>query len=59
MDVAKELGSIERGDQVASGTILARGPQQPVNIVLPGKPESVGLDPDFWVLSEKTSTRKL
>lgn len=46
-------------NQWASGTILAHGPQQPINIMLPRKPESVELDPDFWVLSEKTSTKKL
>jgi hypothetical protein len=46
------------GDKVARGTVLARGPQQPISITLPMRPESVELDPDFWVLSEKTSTRK-
>ena len=46
------------GNQVARGTILASGPQQPVSIALPKKPESVELDPDRWVLSEKTSTQK-
>jgi hypothetical protein len=45
-------------NQFASGTILARGPQQPVSIELFNKPQSVELDPGLWVLSEKTSTRK-
>jgi hypothetical protein len=46
------------GNQVARGTILANGPQQPVTIRLPQKPESVELDPEHWVLSEKTTTKK-
>lgn len=46
------------GDKVARGTVLARGPQQPVNIVLPVRPESVELDPEMWILSDKTSTKK-
>ncbi len=45
-------------NRIARGTILAMGPQQPVNITLPQKPESVELDPELWVLSEKTSTRR-
>jgi hypothetical protein len=46
------------GDRVARGTVLAQGPQQPINITLPMRPESVELDPEMWVLSEKTSTKK-
>jgi len=46
------------GDKVANGTVLANGPQQPFSITLPMQPESVELDPDMWVLSEKTSTKK-
>jgi len=46
------------GNQAARGTVLANGAQQPVSIRLPQKPESVELDPDHWVLSDKTSTRK-
>lgn len=46
------------GNQMARGSVFALGPQQPVNISLPRVPESVELDPDHWVLSEKTSTRK-
>lgn len=46
------------GNQVARGTVLANGAQQPVSIPLPQKPESVELDPDHWILSDKTSTRK-
>jgi hypothetical protein len=46
------------GNQIARGSVFALGAQQPVSISLPRKPESVELDPDHWVLSEKTSTRK-
>jgi len=46
------------GGRVARGTILARGPQSPVNIMVPARPESVELDPDMWVLSDKTTTKK-
>lgn len=46
------------GDKTARGTVLAKGPQQPISIALPMRPESVELDPDLWVLSEKTSTKK-
>lgn len=46
------------GNKIARGTILAAGPRQPVNIALPQKPKSVELDPELWVLSEKTSTKK-
>jgi len=46
------------GDKVARGTVLAKGPQQPVSVSLPMRPDSVELDPDFWVLTEKTSTKK-
>lgn len=46
------------GNQTARGTVMAAGPQQPVSITLPMRPESVELDPDMWVLSEKTTTKK-
>jgi aminopeptidase N len=46
------------GNQIARGTILALGPQQSVNIPLPAVPQSVELDPELWVLSEKTATKK-
>ena len=46
------------GNQVARIPILALGAQRAVDIRLPRKPESVELDPDRWVLSDKTSTKK-
>jgi hypothetical protein len=38
--------------------VLAPGPQTPVNIKLPKSPEKVELDPELWVLSDKTSAVK-
>jgi hypothetical protein len=46
------------GGLLVRTTILAIGAQRSVNIHLPRKPESVELDPDRWVLSDKTSTKK-
>jgi hypothetical protein len=46
------------GNQTARGTVMATGPKAPINIALPMRPESVELDPDLWVLSEKTTTKK-
>lgn len=46
-------------DQVARGTIHAIGPATPVTIKLPARPNEVELDPDNWVLSDKTSTKRL
>ena len=46
------------GGGMARGTVLAHGPQAPVSIKLPKAPEKVELDPELWVLSEKTSTTR-
>ncbi len=43
-------------DQRARGTVHAQGPKTPFSIKLPAAPKHVELDPDLWVLSEKTST---
>jgi hypothetical protein len=43
--------------QVARGTVHAYGPATPVSIKLPKAPTKVELDPEFWVMSEKTSTK--
>ncbi len=45
-------------NQVANANIRAIGPQTPVVLKLPRRPTKVELDPESWVLSEKTSTRK-
>jgi aminopeptidase N len=39
--------------------VYANGPTTPFKVTLPMKPESVDLDPDMWILSEKTSTKKM
>jgi hypothetical protein len=44
------------GNQVANANIRAIGPQTPVTLKLPRRPTKVELDPDSWILSEKTST---
>ena len=46
------------GNKVMRGTVYARGPQTPVKIALPAEPKKVRLDPDLWVLSEKTSDNR-
>jgi hypothetical protein len=46
------------GDQVGRVTVYVNGPQTDFKIPLPMKPSSVDLDPDKWILSEKTSTKK-
>lgn len=38
--------------------VYANGPQTPFKVVLPMKPSSVELDPELWILSEKTTTKK-
>jgi hypothetical protein len=45
------------GKQEARGVVHAYGPQTPFTIELPMRPVKVELDPEHWVLSEKTSTR--
>jgi hypothetical protein len=45
------------GKQQARGTVYALGPQGTFEIKLPMRPSRVELDPDHWVLSEKTSTK--
>jgi aminopeptidase N len=46
------------GGKMARGTIAAYGAKAPVKVKLPQKPEKVELDPDLWVLSDKTSISK-
>jgi len=45
-------------DKKALATVYAKGPKTTFSIKVPGRPESAELDPDLWVLSEKTSTKK-
>ncbi|HKQ53182.1 MAG TPA: M1 family aminopeptidase [Pyrinomonadaceae bacterium] len=43
--------------QWASGTVHAFGPKTPFSIKLPARPRKVELDPNRWILSERTSTK--
>jgi len=45
--------------QVARGTVHAFGPNTPFSINLPVRPKKVELDPDKWILSEKTSEKQI
>lgn len=45
------------GKQEARGVVHAYGPQANFTIELPMRPSKVELDPDHWVLSEKTTTK--
>jgi hypothetical protein len=45
------------GNQEARTTVHAAGPSTPFELKLPMKPRRVALDPDSWILSEKTTTR--
>jgi hypothetical protein len=46
------------GGKIARATVAAHGVHTPVNIKLPEPPEKVELDPELWILSEKTSAVK-
>lgn len=46
------------GKGIARTTVVAAGPETPFAIKLPARPDHVELDPDYWVLSEKTTTQK-
>lgn len=46
------------GNRSASGTVHALGPVTSVQIPLPEQPTKVRLDPEFWVLSEKTTEKR-
>jgi hypothetical protein len=45
------------GNQTAHTTVNAEGPKAPFAIRLPARPSKVELDPQHWILSEKTSTK--
>jgi aminopeptidase N len=53
LPVVFNLGGNKKGRSV----VYAQGPQAPFALKLPSKPDSVELDPDWWVLSDKTSTK--
>lgn len=45
------------GDQEARTVLAARGPSTPFTLKLPARPRRVELDPQAWVLSEKTTAK--
>lgn len=47
------------GGRLARTSVAANGPKAPFEIRLPEKPQKVRLDPELWVLSEKTSEKGL
>jgi hypothetical protein len=46
------------GGRTARVTVAAYGGHAPISVKLPQSPEKVELDPELWVLSDKTSTAK-
>lgn len=44
-------------NQRAMGTVIVQGATTPFQIRLPMHPKKVELDPDHWILSERTSTK--
>jgi hypothetical protein len=44
-------------NQWGAVTVPAYGPERPFQLKLPKKPKKVELDPDLWILSEKTTTK--
>ena len=47
------------GKRVAQTIVLAQGPKRDFAMPLPSAPKKVSLDPDLWVLSRETLTKKL
>jgi aminopeptidase N len=45
------------GDKVGRALVYALGPETPVAFRIGSKPKSVELDPDMWVLSEKSTAK--
>jgi hypothetical protein len=45
------------GGRIARTTVHAFGPKTEIEIRLPEKPQKVRLDPDMWILSDKTSEK--
>jgi hypothetical protein len=47
-----------QGGKMARGTVAVLGPRSPISIKLPQAPVKVELDPELWILSDKTSISK-
>jgi hypothetical protein len=39
--------------------VYVKGGKTSSKVTLPAKPSSIELDPDYWVLTEKTITKKM
>jgi hypothetical protein len=52
---------VARFDEDRSGYVIvhANGPETPFTVTLPSRPKSIELDPDYWVLSEKASAKRV
>lgn len=46
-------------EKFAQGTVLATGPSRQVTLQVAQVPDRIELDPDHWILSEKTTTTKV
>jgi len=44
-------------NQQAFGTVIVQGPSTPFQILLPMRPKKVELDPEHWIISERTATK--
>jgi aminopeptidase N len=47
------------GGKKASTVVYVKGGKTSSKVTLPAKPSSIELDPDYWVLTEKTITKKM
>lgn len=48
-----------KGNQKATTVVYVSGPKTSSKMALPAEPSSVQLDPDWWILTEKTVTKKM
>ena len=46
-------------DKISRGIVFAVGPERPATLHVPAMPDKIELDPDHWVLSEKTTTLRV
>jgi hypothetical protein len=47
------------GGKKANTVVYVKGLKTSSKITLPAMPSSVELDPDYWILTEKTITKKM
>ncbi len=47
------------GGKKANTVVYVKGPKTSSKMTLPEKPSSIELDPDYWILTEKTTTKKM